>query len=252
MSEQVELRFYAELCDLLPAQHRSGRISHRWVATQSVKDLVESYGVPHTEVDIILAGGRSVAFDYRPAAGDRRERVPGLRVVRYRAAGAAAPGAAARDPLRARRSPRQAGPPAAPARASIVPTPPTPPTRSWSRPPSGSGASCSRATACCCVVAPSRTGTCSGQTGRTNRPARSCAASSWRGSIAPFTRCPACNGELVPVEKAAIEHRLPPGTRRTYHDFRTCPDCGRDYWQGAHHARLERLVADARSAEADP
>jgi uncharacterized protein with PIN domain len=72
------------------------------------------------------------------------------------------------------------------------------------------------------------------------------------GSISPFTRCPACNGELVPVEKAAIEHRLAPGTRRTYDDFRTCPDCGRDYWQGAHHARLERLVADARSAEADP
>ncbi len=64
------------------------------------------------------------------------------------------------------------------------------------------------------------------------------------GSVAPFSRCPACNGALVSVEKAAIEHRLPPGTRRTYDDFHTCPDCGRDYWRGAHHARLERLVAE--------
>ena len=50
-------------------------------------------------------------------------------------------------------------------------------------------------------------------------------------------------------EKAAIEHRLPPGTRRSYEEFRTCSGCGRDYWRGAHHGRLERLVAEARDVD---
>jgi hypothetical protein len=69
------------------------------------------------------------------------------------------------------------------------------------------------------------------------------------GSLRPFTRCVACNGLLVPVEKADIEHRLPPMTRLHYDAFQTCPECGRDYWRGAHHARLERIVAEARAAE---
>ena len=33
--------------------------------------------------------------------------------------------------------------------------------------------------------------------------------------LAPYTRCPACNGELGPVSKAAVLGRLEPGTRRT-------------------------------------
>ena len=67
----IHLRFYAELRDLLSRVHRDGRIDHRVVTTQSVKDVIESYGVPHTEVEIILVGGEAVGFDYRPAAGDR-------------------------------------------------------------------------------------------------------------------------------------------------------------------------------------
>lgn len=61
--------------------------------------------------------------------------------------------------------------------------------------------------------------------------------------LAPFTRCPACNGVLRAVDKAAVADLLRPGTRRTYQDFQQCPECGAVYWAGAHHERLRRIVA---------
>jgi hypothetical protein len=61
----------------------------------------------------------------------------------------------------------------------------------------------------------------------------------------PWTRCTACNGLLEPAAKAAVEHLLQPGTRRSYDRFARCRRCGRLYWRGAHSVRLERLVADS-------
>jgi len=63
--------------------------------------------------------------------------------------------------------------------------------------------------------------------------------------LAPWTRCTACNGRLSAVPKADVAEALPPGTRRTYEEFARCPDCGRVYWRGAHSRRLERIVVDA-------
>ncbi|HCA87523.1 MAG TPA: hypothetical protein DEQ61_19875 [Streptomyces sp.] len=63
--------------------------------------------------------------------------------------------------------------------------------------------------------------------------------------LAPWTRCVACNGLLAPVGKSAVGHLLRPGTQRTQDTFTRCPDCGRVYWPGAHHHRLEEIVAAA-------
>lgn len=69
--------------------------------------------------------------------------------------------------------------------------------------------------------------------------------------LAPWTRCPACNGRLEPVAKEEIAHRLPPGTRRTYDTFTRCTSCDRLYWPGAHHGRLAERVAAARRTVED-
>jgi len=68
-------------------------------------------------------------------------------------------------------------------------------------------------------------------------------------ALAPWTRCTACNGLLAPVRKADVEPLLQPGTRRTYQVFSRCTACGRVYWHGAHSRRLEEIVdAAIRSA----
>ena len=63
--------------------------------------------------------------------------------------------------------------------------------------------------------------------------------------LAPWTVCLACNGQLSAVPKTDVEQYLQPGTRRTYAVFARCVDCGHVYWRGAHSRRLERIVAAA-------
>ncbi|GAA2975632.1 hypothetical protein Sfulv_26010 [Streptomyces fulvorobeus] len=63
--------------------------------------------------------------------------------------------------------------------------------------------------------------------------------------LAPWTRCTACNGTLVDADKSAVSGRLEHGTQQSYDVFARCAACDRVYWRGAHHARLETIVADA-------
>lgn len=65
--------------------------------------------------------------------------------------------------------------------------------------------------------------------------------------LRPWTRCTACNGLLTEAGKEQVAHRLEDGTRRTYDVFAECGDCGRVYWKGAHHDQLEAIVARALS-----
>src|SRR5271157_1471134 len=69
--KQASLRFYAELNDFLPPERRATDIPCPFHVSPAVRDLIESLGVPHTEVDLILANGESVDFDYPVRDGDR-------------------------------------------------------------------------------------------------------------------------------------------------------------------------------------
>lgn len=63
--------------------------------------------------------------------------------------------------------------------------------------------------------------------------------------LAPWTRCPACNGPLAPAAKSALAPLLQPGTQRTYQAFSQCAGCGRVYWRGAHSQRLDGIIEAA-------
>lgn len=64
--------------------------------------------------------------------------------------------------------------------------------------------------------------------------------------LQPWTRCTACNGLLRVVEREAVRHMLPGGTEHCHDTFAQCTDCGQAYWKGAHHARLDAIVVDAQ------
>ncbi|MEU9101588.1 Mut7-C RNAse domain-containing protein [Streptomyces sp. NPDC048361] len=61
-------------------------------------------------------------------------------------------------------------------------------------------------------------------------------------TLAPWTRCTACNAALRPADKESVGDRLEAGTRSTYEVFAECGSCERVYWRGAHHASLEAIV----------
>jgi uncharacterized protein with PIN domain len=68
--------------------------------------------------------------------------------------------------------------------------------------------------------------------------------------LAPWTRCMACGATLEPAAADDVAADLQPGTSRTYRDFSRCPACGRVYWRGAHAHRLEAIVATAHQVVA--
>jgi uncharacterized protein with PIN domain len=70
MIKTVTLRFYEELNDFLPISKRKKRFEHSFIDRTSVKDMIESLGVPHTEIDLILVNGKSVNFSYIVNNGD--------------------------------------------------------------------------------------------------------------------------------------------------------------------------------------
>jgi uncharacterized protein len=70
--------------------------------------------------------------------------------------------------------------------------------------------------------------------------------------LAPFSRCLRCNCLLNRARKEALTERLEPLTRLYYNDFKQCPGCEQIYWRGSHIAklekRLERILALTGSA----
>lgn len=58
-------RFYEELNDFLPEAKKKKRFEYKFMGTPSIKDMIESIGIPHIEVDLIVANGKSINFNYK-------------------------------------------------------------------------------------------------------------------------------------------------------------------------------------------
>ncbi|GAB2855420.1 hypothetical protein GCM10022221_63680 [Actinocorallia aurea] len=51
--------------------------------------------------------------------------------------------------------------------------------------------------------------------------------------------------DLIRTAKESVRAELKDGTGHAYDAFAKCAACGQVYWRGAHHARLEQIVAEA-------
>jgi len=60
-----------------------------------------------------------------------------------------------------------------------------------------------------------------------------------------FTRCLLCNRVLEPVAKTDILHRLEPKTKKYFHTFKICPACDRIYWRGSHCDAMAAKLAQS-------
>ena len=67
----AEFRFYEELNDFLPPAQRKQALPFSFNGHPGIKDPIEVFGIPHTEVDLIIVNGTSVGFDYQLQHGDR-------------------------------------------------------------------------------------------------------------------------------------------------------------------------------------
>ncbi len=60
--------------------------------------------------------------------------------------------------------------------------------------------------------------------------------------ITPLHRCLRCNHPLQPVSKETVLDRLEPLTKLYFDEFHLCPACDQVYWKGSHVARMEKLI----------
>jgi len=68
--------------------------------------------------------------------------------------------------------------------------------------------------------------------------------------IAPFTRCLRCNVPLEAAAKADVIEKLEPLTKIHYKQFSRCTGCGRIYWSGSHFEKLKKRIRMIQAAVA--
>ena len=240
---QAEFRFYEELNDFLAPALRKVAFSHKFDRRASIKDMIESFGVPHTEVDIILVNGHSVDFSCIVQDGDRVSVYPVFEsldvspLVRLRPVPLRSPAFVLDSNLgRLARYLRLLGFDclyqndfndetvamiADQEQRTVL-------TRD-------------RALLQRKIIT-------RGYFVREVRPRLQVkevlARFDLYRRVEPFSRCIRCNGDLQAVDKQMIEDRLEPKTRQYFDSFRICTTCGQIYWQGSHHVRSLCLIEE--------
>lgn len=237
----AHLRFYEELNDFLPGTLRRREFDRAFDGRPAVKDLIESLGVPHTEVDVILVNGASVGFDHHVEDGDRISVYPVFESIDVAPLQQLRP-----EPLREIRFVLD-GHLGKLARALRL---------------LGFDAEYSRDVRDRELIARSLSegriiltrdrellknrAVTRGYWVRATDPRKQVAEVldrfDLRGSARPFTRCTVCNGDLVAIARDEAAREAPPRVRERCTDYQRCSRCGKLYWKGTHVARLEAFV----------
>lgn len=240
---QATYRFYGDLVDLLTLPDESGVVVRTFDESPSVKDQIEACGVPHTEVDLLLVNGVSAGLDHHIVDGDRISVYPHFWGLDVSQVSLVRP-----EPLPEMRflADVNLGKLARYLRLLGFDT------RSdsqWHDPELVEiAARESRLLLTKDRPLLKRSAVTHGYLVRAVDPPVQLVEVVGRfelsGEIRPFTRCLECNGIVRSVEKADIDHLLEPLTRRSFEEFRQCPDCGRVFWKGSHHRRLAAMVEE--------
>ena len=239
--KEVIFRFYEELNDFLPAQRRKRDFQVGFKGRESVKDMIEALGVPHTEVDLILVNGKSVDFGCIIQDEDRisvyptfesldikdvtRLREIPLRQTRFiadinirdivkymRALGLDVYYDASLSPREIIRISKRENRTILTKSKKLLKF---------------------RDVMHGIFIRP---GT------KVEQIKRIIDFLSLQEVITPFSRCLQCNNSLVRISKEKILDRIPPKTREFYDEYSYCKACDRIYWKGTHFTRIKRVI----------
>ena len=234
------MRFYEELNDFLPEERRKRDLAIEIDRSRSVKDAIESFGVPHTEVDLVIVDGHSVDFTHLLTGGERVAVYPMFEALDI--------SPLARLRPRALRDPRfvadvHLGKLARHLRMAGFDTLWT---NHWFDHEIVRLSLSERRT----ILTRDKgmlhrreveRGYFVRATESEAQLAEVLRALQLERLVAPFTRCRECNTILEDVPKEAVVDRLPEKVRGFYERFKRCPGCERVYWEGTHFARMSRI-----------
>lgn len=234
-------RFYGPLNDFLPKRQRQTPFD--WPVSQqaTIKDVIESLGVPHPEIGLLLANSRAVSFNYRIQPDDRCSVYPAFYDLDVSA-------------------------------LAPLPAPLLSPLRFVLDTHLGKLATYLRLLGFDTVYRNTfadeelaqlsardkrvlltrdrgllmRSVVQFGYFVRNTQPSQQLLEIIHRyelkTQLMPFSRCLVCNGELQSVEKAQVVDRLPPHVRDHQQSFLQCTACGKVFWEGSHYDRMQEFI----------
>lgn len=68
-------------------------------------------------------------------------------------------------------------------------------------------------------------------------------------AIIPFKYCMKCNGELVRADKADVIEHVSADTASFYDEFHLCQDCKQVYWKGPHYHKMVSFIDDVMKTQ---
>lgn len=237
----VSIRVYAELNDFLPKRWRQKNFSYPLNGGYSLKHLIESAGIPHTEIELILVNGSSVDFSAIVKAGDRISVYPVFESINV------TPIITLRKkPLRKTRFVLDVhlGKLALILRllGFDAKFPGNIPDEELAEISSQEH----RILLTRDTMLLKRNLITHGCYLHSQNPEEQATEILNRldlwDSAKPFSRCPGCGAFLEPVSKDNILHRLEPLTKKYYSEFSICIECDKIYWKGSHYQPLTELL----------
>ena len=249
VSESVlTLTFHDSLAGLLNKDIRHGRIQYALNRRASIKDIIESLGIPHTEIGKIIVHGAETGFDYLPSLDVAIHIHPMTRAVV-----ASLPNTLWQERwsfdafmvdvnvMKLARNLRIAG-----FDTTIVPELDLVDIGAVASEQERVILTRNRQLLKCSTVM-------FGQLLRSEEHRIQLREVASRFGLAsrmqPFSRCLTCNGSLEPVKKKSIEHLLKPLTRKYYTQFKRCTLCQAIYWHGSHTPHIQAILAEVELAE---
>jgi len=237
----LSIRFYEELNDFLQTERRKICFTVQLKEKTSIKDLIESLGVPHTEVDLILINGISVDFNYHVKAEDNIsvypvfEKMDISKITKLRPL-----------PLRQVRFvlDTHLGKLAKYLRMLGFDT-------LYKNNYTDTQLAFISSNEHRILLSRDRGllkrrivthGHCVRETNAIKQLKEILNWLDIKQHIKPFTRCINCNGLLKDVEKSDIEHLLQEKTKQYYDHFKQCSDCNNIYWKGTHFQRMNMMI----------
>jgi uncharacterized protein with PIN domain len=246
---RAAVRFYGALNDFLPAHRRQQTLVCTLGGRVSIKDMIESLGVPHPEVDRLLVNGDFVDFRYVVRDGDRITAYPSFHALDLGTTGRLSPAVSADIRFVADvHLGRLAGYLRLAGFDTLY-------RNDWTDAELADlSAADGRILLTRDVALLKRSTVTRGCYVRNTQPARQLVEVLRRfdcaGSAQPFTRCARCNGVLQPADKAHVARLLPPRTRECQDTFVRCTGCGSVYWPGSHYERIRGFLTLALTAAA--
>ena len=237
----VTIRAYAELNNFLPKKWRQREFIYPLNGGFSLKHLIESAGIPHTEIEIILLNGKSVDFNCTVGPGDRISVYPVFEslditpLVRLRP-----------EPLRKTRFVLDVHLGKLALILRLLGFDARFPGNIPDEDLADISAEENRILLTRDTMLLKRsivTHGCYLHNQDPEEQAREILERlDLRGNIKPFTRCLDCGAFLEPVDKEEVMHRLEPLTKEYYNEFKKCCECDKIYWKGSHYEPLMELL----------